>query len=148
MTYVAVLSHPQARRPSVAGGDLGGVDPAHTGLLPALTGMIGAALGGFGLWLANRMLGKAAFQNAINDGFAKLTNEIQEERDALRKTLAAAEVRWAAERASLQGEIRNLNQHIQSLKSELRRRGVPIAEASIAASEPDPGAVIIESDKP
>jgi hypothetical protein len=85
MTYVAVLSHPQARRPSVAGGDLGGVDPAHTGLLPALTGMIGAALGGFGLWLANRMLGKAAFQNAINDGFAKLTNEIQEERDALRK---------------------------------------------------------------
>ena len=123
--------------------DVGGVDPSHQSLFAALAAMAGAALGAFGLWLANRMLGKAAFQTAINDGFAKLTKELQEERDGYRIELTRERVSWAAERATLQGEIRNLMQSIESLKNELRRNGIAIPLGSMAGREPEPGATIL-----
>lgn len=126
-------------------GDVGGIDPAHPSLFTAMAGLTGALAGAIGLWLANRLLGKAAFQTAINDGFTKLTQELQEERESLRKTLNEERVSWAAERATLQGEIRNLMQTIESLKNALRRHGVPIAEGR--ALEPDAGALILPAPK-
>lgn len=125
-------------------GDVGHVDPAHAGLLTAVAGFLGAVVGACGLWLANRLMGKAAFQSAINDGFAKLTDQLQEERDGYRKALDAERLTWAGERATLKGEIRNLMQAIESLKAELRRHGVPIPEGQRPA--PEVGALIIESN--
>ena len=112
------------------------------GLLAAASAVMGAALGALGLWLANRLLGKAAFQTAINDGFAKLTEQLQEERDGYRRSLDAERLSWAGERATLRGEIRNLMQSIESLKSALRRHGVPIPEGH--SVEPEVGAEILE----
>ncbi|HJR83457.1 MAG TPA: hypothetical protein VJ775_05975 [Sphingomicrobium sp.] len=133
------------RAVAVNGGDFG----EHVGFFGWLTGIATAGLGAFGLWLANRMLGKAAFQTAINDGFAKLTKELQHERDALREELKVERLRGEGERASLKGEIRNLMQTIESLKSELRRHGVPIPEGSAIGRSPEAGAVIIETrEKP
>ena len=131
---------------AVAGGapDIGAVHPT---ALTTLAGFLGAAMGALGLWLANRLLGKAAFQTAINDGFAKLTADLQEERADLRRELDDARLHWAGERASLQGEIRNLNQTIESLKAWFRRNGVPIPEPTIAGGAPDPGAVILDAPK-
>lgn len=127
------------------------VDGAHLGEHVGFFGWIGgiatAALGAVGLWLANRMLGKAAFQTAINDGFAKLTAELRKERDDLRAELHQERVVGAAERASLKGEIRNLMQTIESLKSELRRHGLPIPEGSGIGREPEVGAIIIDKGR-
>lgn len=103
----------------------------------AASAAVGAALGAFGLWLANRMLGKAAFQSAINDGFKGLTDQLQEERTALRAELereresARAELNderlaGARERAQLRGEIINLTQTIEGLKRLLRVHGIDI----------------------
>lgn len=128
-------------------GDVGGIDPAHPGLLAALAGILGAAIGGFALWLANRLLGKAAFQTAINDGFAKLASAQDRANAKLEKQLTAERIGWAAERATLQGEIRNLMQAVDSLKSELRRHGIPIPLGSMAGREPDAGATIFQTPK-
>lgn len=128
--------------------DVGGVDPSHHGVLAALAAIGGAALGAFGLWLANRLLGKAAFQTAINDGFAKLTKELQEERDVYRRELTKERIEWAGERATLQGEIRNLMQSIESLKNELRRHGIAIPQGSVVGREPLGGVTIIERRDP
>lgn len=138
------------RRLALASG-VGGLEP-QPGLLAAMSAVVGAVMGSLGLWLANRMMGKAAFQTAINDGFAKLTKELQEERDGYRAELVASRsawaeerVIWSADRASLKGEIRNLMQSIESLKSVLRGHGIPIPDARPRA-EPDAGATIIEGD--
>ncbi len=128
-------------------GDVGGIDPAHPSLLTAIAGLFGAALGAVGLWLANRLLGKAAFQTAINDGFAKLLQAQQSESESLRGELEAARVSWAAQRATFEGEIRNLVQAVESLKAELRRHGIPIPGARISGNEADPGALILETPK-
>jgi len=122
---------------------VGGVDPAGAGLLTAIAGLCGALLGAVGLWLANRLLGKAAFQTAINDGFSKLTDQLQEERDRYGRALDAERLSWAAERATLRGEIRNLMQSIESLKAALRRAGVAIPGPEPAVLEPEAGATIL-----
>lgn len=83
----------------------------------AITGVVGAALGAFGLWLANRMLGKAAFQTAINSRFRDLTYQLQEARDFFRHRMAAERVVWATERADFGGQIRNVTQALESLGS-------------------------------
>ncbi len=109
-------------------GDVGGLDVSQNGPLAALVGLLSAGLGAFGLWLANRMLGRAAFQTAINDGFAKLTQDLQDERDLLRKELVAERVSRAAKEAELHGAILNLTQTVESLKALLRRNGIPVPE--------------------
>lgn len=116
-------------------GDVGGVDVSQHGPLAAAIGLLSAGLGAFGLWLANRMLGKAAFQTAINAGFKDLTDQLQEERADLQKRWDAERVAWAAERAQLRGEIINLTQAVESLKSLLRRRGIDLPEAHSPAAD-------------
>lgn len=109
-------------------GDVGGVDPSQTGFLAAAATAIGAALGAFGLWLANRLLGKAAIQAALNASFKEFTDQLQEERTVLLAERTAERLAWASERAQLRGEVINLTQAIESLKSLLRRNGIDVPE--------------------
>lgn len=104
-------------------------ESAHQDLSAWFAPMIGvatAALGAFGLWLAQRMLGKAAFQTAINSGFEKLTDQLQEERAAMREEMTQERVKSAAVEAQLRGEIINLTQVIEGLKNILRENGIPV----------------------
>ncbi len=87
-----------------------------------------AVVTGLGLWLANRLLGKAAFQGAINSGFSTLVEQIQEERALALKQYNDDKLLWAAERAQLRGDILNLTQAVESLKALLRRRGIEIPD--------------------
>lgn len=85
--------------------------------LTALATGVGAVIGAFGLWVANRLLGKAAFQQAMNAGFVALMERAE--------ALHAEERRaWHEERLTLHGEIRNLKQTVATLTNSLRRAGV------------------------
>lgn len=99
--------------------------------IAVVTGVIGV----FGLWLANRMLGKAAFQTAINSGFKDLTDQLQEERKAMREEMTAERVKAAAVEAQLRGEIINLTQVIEGLKKILRENGIPVPARHLEPSE-------------
>lgn len=90
--------------------------------------LVGALLGAAGLWFANRLLGKAAFQTAINHGFKELTDQLQEERRGLMAELSAERMANSAERSQMRGEISNLRQVVESLKNVLRMNGLPIPE--------------------
>lgn len=94
----------------------------------AILATVGAATGALGLWLANRLLGKAAFQTAINHGFKELTDQLQEERRQLMGELSAERIASSAERSQLRGEVSELRQVIESLKSLLRHHGIEIPE--------------------
>lgn len=114
-------------------GDVGGVDASQAGFFTAAATAVGAALGACGLWLANRLLGKAAIQAQLNLQFKDFTDQLQEERaemkkawDAERASWRDEKVAWAGERAQLRGEIINLTQSIESLKSLLRRNGIDV----------------------
>ncbi len=74
------------------------------------------------------MLGKAAFQTAINSGFKGLLDQLQEERALLLAQLAAERLSWSAERAQTRGEIINLTQAVESLKNLLRRKGLEVPD--------------------
>ena len=113
--------------------------PDAPGFLTAIVGVGSAALGGFSLWLANRLMGKAAFQQAINSGFTELTKQVREERDFFRKQLSDERIAWAAERAEFNGKILNLTQSIESLKHLLIRNGIPVP---MTHQEPDQFTVI------
>ncbi len=130
--------------PTVQGPGMENLDPFWTA--------VGAAIGAVGLWVANRLLGKAAFQTAINDGFAKLTQGLQEERDMYRDQLARERVEHARAEAELRGEIRNLRQTIESLKNFLRRSGFHVPDDTHALPTPLielPGsAVTVRDDGP
>lgn len=102
---------------AVAMADDAGAAASQVGLIAAAATAIGAAIGAFGLWLANRMLGKAAFQSAINTGFSELLKRTEEMHEAERRG-------WRETELGLRGEIVNLRQTISSLTSDLRRRGV------------------------
>lgn len=118
--------------------------PDAPGVLTAIVGFVSAVLGGFSLWLANRLMGKAAFQQAINSGFSELTKQVREERDFFRKQLAEERVAWAAERAEFNGKILNLTQAMESLKHLLIRNGIPIP---MTHQEPD-DFTVIKGDRP
>ncbi len=89
-----------------------------------------AVFGGWMVWLAQRVMGKAAFQSAINEGFKGLLGEIQKER-------AADRVAWDAERARLNGDIANLRSTISGLKAMLRAAGIAIPPDWIPPSPDD-----------
>jgi hypothetical protein len=93
-------------------------------------GAVVAAIGAFGLWVANRMLGKAAFQTAINAGFKELLDQLQEERRVLMAELSAERTANSTERTQMRGEIRNLRQVVESLKNVLRSNGIPVPEVN------------------
>lgn len=118
--------------------------PDTPGVLTAIVGFASAVLGGFSLWLANRLMGKAAFQQAINSGFSELTKQVREERDFFRKQLTEERIAWAAERAEFNGKILNLTQSIESLKHLLIRNGIPVP---LAHQEPD-DFTLIPGDRP
>jgi hypothetical protein len=100
---------------------------AHT-VAGGLAGLATATVGGFGLWLANRLLGKAAVQSSLNASFKDFTDQLQEERKEMVAERTAERLAWAAERAQLRGEIINLTQAVESLKAHLRRAGLAIPE--------------------
>lgn len=128
----------------------------------AAAGMITTAFGAAGLWLAQRMMGKAAFQNAINTGFSSLLDQLQEERatyqaavTSLREELKVEraarhdeQIKTAAEIAQLRGDVMNLTQAKLSLEELLRRSGVeiprppPAPVAMVEIRKADPGAAI------
>lgn len=124
-----------------------------TPLLGAIGGICAAAL----VWLGQRMIGKAAFQTALNDGFAKFTQELQEElqasrteRAALRVTLETERIQTAGERADLRGEIMNLTQVIEGLKGILRLHGIPVpaGRPPLTVENPPPAMIIIGGSFP
>lgn len=114
-----------------------------------------AILGGCGLWLANRLMGKAAFQTAINNGFKGLLDELQEDRkrlletlDAERKAFANERLHAAGEAAQLRGDILNLTQVIESLKAQLRLHGIPIPESRKPSPEQIAAGLIVLDPTP
>lgn len=125
-------------------GDVGGVDASQTGMIAAAATALGAAIGSFGLWLANRMLGKAAVQTAINTGFKELLDQIQKERERERLAHASEIVRLEGANAQLRGEVINLTQALESLKAFLRRKGLDVPETHSPAAD----FVILDGDKP
>lgn len=90
----------------------------------------GAFIGAGALWLAQRVAGKAAWQQAINSGFAGVMEQQrilhEKERAAWRTELDLERGYRAAERAQHAGEIINLTQSFESLKAHLSRRGIEI----------------------
>lgn len=84
---------------------------------------LGAAIGAAGLWLANRLVGKAAVQSALNAGFRDLLEAHQRQNTALVETLRRERIEHNTERLELLGEIRNLNQTIRSLRTYLAKHG-------------------------
>lgn len=96
-------------------------------------GALATVIGGALLWLAQRLLGKAAVQQAINAGFVDLMEQnrlelkaSREARDALAEELARERTERAAERAEFVGEINQLKAVIRGLERFLREQGLPI----------------------
>lgn len=94
-----------------------------------LTGVASAVFGALGLWLANRLMGKAAFQTAINQGFDELTNQLQEERKQLLAEIELGRARGRAERAELADKIADLVRTVEGLKALLRAHGIDIPDS-------------------
>jgi hypothetical protein len=99
-------------------------------------GVATAALGALGLWLAQRLLGKAAFQQALTSGFQTL----MERAEALHAEERAA---WHGERLQLRGEIVNLKQVVATLTDTLRRNGMT---GLPEAEHPDPIITLTRGD--
>lgn len=82
-------------------------------LLP--TTWLAGLLGAFGLWLANRVMGKAAFQTAINEGFSSLLSQVRAENAELHGELVIKNKRIE----QLEGQVRELQQLVQSLRQRM-----------------------------
>lgn len=80
------------------------------------------------LFAAQRLVGKAAWQTAITAGNRDLIDQLQEERRDMRAERSAERLSWEGERAQMRGEIINLTQAFESLKSYLRREGINVPE--------------------
>lgn len=93
-----------------------------------LTGVASAVFGALGLWWANRIMGKAAFQTAINQGFEALTNQLQEERSQLLAEIENGRARGRAERAELASKIADLVHTVEGLKALLRAHGIDVPD--------------------
>lgn len=98
--------------------------------------IVAAALHQLGLWLASRLAGKAAVQEAINKGFAELMEardrenaELRGDNARLRQLLLDRDILHGRQIAQLRGHIMNLTQALQSRDATLRRQGIQIPEA-------------------
>lgn len=122
-----------------------------------LVPLLVAALTAVVTWFTSRLVGKAAFQQAINDGFKNLLSTLQAQHAACEERLHALEQRYneakvkgAAERAQLRGEIINLTQAMESMKRFMRDMGIDIPEQkhppvvhSTLGAVADDGAIIL-----
>lgn len=108
-----------------------------TPALAALGAVCAAALGALAHWAASRLVGKAAWQQAINSGFQGLVDRMETERKAAaeahaQQLAAIADMHererllWATRQAQMQGDMINLRQAFESLKAHLSRRGIQI----------------------
>ncbi len=84
----------------------------------------GAALAAILVWLGQRLIGRAAFQSALNDGFAKLATELRAELAEERKLRKEGDIIIM----SLRGEIANLRQTIESMERAFEK-GLPFVPA-------------------
>ena len=96
------------------------------------------------LFAAKRLVGKAAWTEAVTAMNKNLIDQLQEERADLLRERATERIESAAERAQLRGDVINLTQTVESLKAVLRREGIAIPEV---AYHPAPEMMVIEGDK-
>lgn len=89
---------------------------------PVMT-LVGTVFGGILLWAAQRLVGKAAWQQAITAANRDLIDQLQEERADARRSLENYKIESAAERAQLRGEIINLTQTVTTMKRWMRENG-------------------------
>lgn len=87
---------------------------------------IGTAIGAAGLWLANKAIGKAAVQTALNSGFSSILAEYRQTNAALVLQLRTERAEHEAERDELKGEIRGLQQSLDSLQNYLRKHDIQV----------------------
>jgi hypothetical protein len=92
--------------------------------LAAGASVIAAAFGAAGVWLAQRVMGKAAFQTAINSGFSTLLEQVQADRRELKAELAMQRHECAMELNQLRGELNNSRQIVASLTELLQKAGL------------------------
>lgn len=98
-----------------------------TGVIAGVLTLGAAGLSSLTTWLVSRRPGKAvevqaeaAWQTAMNDGFAKLSAQ----QTARNKELVA-------EVADLRGDIANLAAHVEGLETILRANGLPIPKRPV-----------------
>lgn len=96
---------------------------------------IAAAISSMVTLAASRKTGEAAWQTSINDGFHKLTQDMENTNARLERTVQA-----------LSGEVNNLTQHVESLEAILRRRGLKIPKRPSPVN-PLAGLMVIEGGK-
>ena len=101
--------------------------------LPALGTLAPGIAGATAVWLASRLVGKAAFQTAINQGFSELTNRLQEERNKLHEDFLKERRAWAKERAELHLEILEWKRAVENFKALLRMHGFETPDDPISA---------------
>lgn len=87
-------------------------------------GGFAATLGGIGTWAAQRVLGKAAFQDAINTGFSQLLEQEQKARSELRAELAT-------ERARCDANMVRLFKIIAALKGSMAKAGLDVPDEDV-----------------
>lgn len=115
-----------------------------------ISGVAGAAVGGFFLWLAQRLTGKAAVERVIHEGFkdviAELRAQLQAERDEAkreREAYTAEMIRERAENAAetgrLRGEVQRLTSAVRLLRDIMRDRGIPLPDTLSEFNQDDPG---------
>jgi hypothetical protein len=102
---------------AVAVADDAGSAASQVGLIAAAATALGAAISAIGLWLANKLIGKAAFETMM-------TTRFQVMMDQQRAFHAEERAAWKDAELRLNGEIVNLRQTVASLTSTLRRQGV------------------------
>jgi hypothetical protein len=105
-----------------------------TGIIAGAVTLIAAALSSLTTWLVSRrpskaaevqagaaeVVAEAAWQTAMNDGFAKLATQA-----------AARNEELVAEVGQLRGDIANLAQHVEGLENILRANGLPIPKRPV-----------------
>jgi hypothetical protein len=116
-----------------------------------LIGLGSSAVTATALWLAQRVVGKAAWQAAMSAANKDMIDQLQEERKSLReeraeerRMWAEERLKWAAERSQLSGDVINLTQALESLKSWLRREGIQVPES---AYHPPTEMLVLEGGK-
>ncbi len=144
------VTFPLNGKPTVLGGTVKGRDVADGNgtLYGAIATGVGGFLGATGLWLANRLVGKAAVQNAIQSGFSSLVSalqkereELQEERTHLLKNIAELRLQLdeaSLDRENLRGEIRQLKQILESASRPAGKEAL----VELSKKPADPSAII------
>lgn len=96
---------------------------------PALA-LISSVMTAIILFAAQRLVGKAAWETAMATANRDLIDQLQEERRDMLAERAAERIEWVAKFAQQRGEIINLTQALESMKSYLRRQGIEIPEGT------------------